>query len=252
MRKLKTTLTVKKCGNAYRKMLINLSVVHLLVGMSLCYAQTPLLIYLNTDESPQTIQDDFISLLGDVDVRAFGRIRDLQQFIDEHPNAPVIAPGVFIELNTDYKILLRGVSNNRIGEKFFVIAKDSDVNTNSIPELRVGILDFLGRRNISDFLTKTFGSEFGRIRRVNKREDLLTLLGMEAVDIIVVSESELALLKTETRLDLFTVVESAALVSNLPVIASKNGEIAQEVLTKLRSGSSETFQTLDIQQWRDK
>jgi hypothetical protein len=217
-----------------------------------CMAQPPLLIYINSDESPQKIQDEFKAMLGGSDVLAFGRVRDLQQMIDEQPQAPVIAPGVFLELNTEYKVILRGLSKGRRGEKFYVIAKDNNVKASNLSELRTGILDFLGRRNIRDFLNEAFGLDFNRIRRVNKREDLLTLLGMEAVDVIVVSESELALLKTETRLDLIPIAETKALVANFPVLASASGQVSADVLNKIKAGNKTVFEIMDIQQWGDK
>ena len=220
--------------------------------LSSSWAQPPLLIYINTDESPQTIQDEFKAVVGDSDVLAFGRVRDLQQMIEEQPQAPVIAPGIFLELNTDYKVILRGLSKGNKGEKFYVIAKDNNVKASDLSELRTGILDFLGRRNIKDFLTSAFELDFNRIRRVNKREDLLTLLGMEAVDVIVVSESELALLKTETRLELIPIAETKNLVANFPVLASASGQVPTDLLNRIKKSNKTVFDILDIQQWGDK
>lgn len=186
----------------------------LLVGV---HAAAPLLVCLPGGPPPIRIDSALGPSLSPRKVIAFVRVRDLEDILPSYPSASIVTTSAYAAYLTGYSVELKGRKRDA-QSKYLVLSADSTVTSASLSRKRVGILDFLGREKIPRFVEDAFGIKPAVLKRVNKREDLLSLMGMEAVDAVIVEAGELAELKKETRLRLFLVSESKP-ISHFPVLA---------------------------------
>ncbi len=195
----------------------------LLLGFSFSSAQARLLVCVPGSTNTQQIQNGFDTLLGPEKAMAFGRIKDLEAMLSSMPDAMIIAPAAFLDYLPGYKVSLVGKVKNEVGEKYLIIATSKSVTLKNVAEKKIGIVDFLGRERLSHFIQTQFGIEPKILKRVNKKEDLLTMLGMEVVDAIIVSTSDYQEILSNTKL---TLNEVAASEKNIgfSVFASKQGK----------------------------
>jgi hypothetical protein len=187
----------------------------IIAGLFLCisaHAQATLLVCIPGKQNAQQIQSGFDGLVGGGKTMAFGRIKDLDASLATAPDAAIIATEPFFTYTPGYKITLNGKAGGSNGEKFHIIAAAKDVTAQNIGEKKVGIVDFLGKDRLPLFIKDQFGIEIKLLKRANKEEDLLTMIGMEAVDAIIVSDSQFKEIKSNTKLPLAIVTSSSKAV----------------------------------------
>jgi hypothetical protein len=185
-------------------------------------AQGPLLVCLPGGQSPARIDSVLGPLLSPRKVIAFVRVRDLENVLPSYPRASIVTTTAYAGYLTGYSIRLKGWKRDA-QSKYLVVSADSSVTSADLASRRIGILDFLGREKIPRFVEDAFGMKPAMLKRVSKREDLLNLIGMEAVDAVIVEAGDLAELQRETKLRLSVVMESKP-VDHLPVLAVPVGE----------------------------
>lgn len=185
------------------------------------HAQTPLLICLPGGHSPARIDSLLGPSLAPRKVIAFLRVRDLEDVLPSYPKAAIVTTSSYAAYLKGYSIRLKG-KRREAHSKYLVVSADTTLTSADLGSRRLGILDFLGREKIPRFVEDAFGVKPAMLKRVNKREDLLSLLGMEAVDAIVVEAGDLAELKKETKLKLAVVSESKP-IAHFPVLAVPAG-----------------------------
>lgn len=190
-------------GNGYRWQ------AALLVMASLLYGQPSLLICIPGKQNTIRIQKDFEEAIGTGKAMAFGRIKDLEAAIASSPGAGIIASGPFVRLLPGYTTVLSGKVGNEKGEKFLIVTAQKDLTKDVLPEKRIGMLDFLGKDRLVEFVKNEFGISVPVLQRVNKEEDLLTMLGIEAVDAVILPESQYKDLLLDTKLPLRIIATSA-------------------------------------------
>lgn len=178
-----------------------------LLVWAVSHAGTPLLVCLPGGPSPMRIDSALGPSLSPRKVIAFVRVRDLEDILPSYPQAPIVTTSAYAAYLAGYSVALKG-GGGKAQSKYLVMSADSTVNAANLSGKRVGILDFLGREKIARFVEDAFGMKPAVLKRVSKREDLLSLIGMEAVDAVIVEEGEIAELKKETRLRLELVMES--------------------------------------------
>ncbi|HLP40232.1 MAG TPA: hypothetical protein VK465_01885 [Fibrobacteria bacterium] len=181
------------------------------------HAQTPLLVCLPGGHSPARIDSLLGPPLAPRKVLAFLRVRDLEDVLPSYPKASIVTTSTYAGYLKGYSIQLKG-RRREAHSHYLVVSADTTLTSAGLGSRRLGILDFLGREKIPRFVEDAFGLKPAMLKRVNKREDLLSLLGMEAVDAIVVEANDLAELKKETKLKLAVVSESKP-IANYPVLA---------------------------------
>lgn len=219
-----------------------------LVFVSYSFSQTPLLICLPGKSNPQTLQSGFDNLLGAGKTIAFGKIKDLEATIGTSPNASIIVPEPYITCVEGFKIIMAGKKKNSGGEKYLIISASKDITKDNIADKKVGIIDFLGRERLLAFVKDQFNVDIKLLKRVNKDDDLLTMLGMEAVDAIIVSSSQYKEILSNTKLPLTVVMESSK-ITGYPVCAVKKGVVYEDLKAALLKGSSSLLKELGIDSW---
>jgi hypothetical protein len=185
-------------------------------------AQGPLLVCLPGGQSPARIESVLGPFLQPRKVIAFVRVRDLENVLPSYPRASIVTTAAYASYLTGYTIRLKGWKRDA-QSTYLLVSADSSVTSADLASRRIGILDFLGREKIPRFVEDAFGVKPAALKRVSKREDLLSLMGMEAVDAVIVEAGDLAELQRETKLRLSVVMESKP-VDHFPVLAVPVGE----------------------------
>ncbi len=192
--------------------------------------QAPLLVCLPGGPPPARIDSALGPAFMPQKVMAFLRVRDLEDVLPAYPSAPIVTTSAYAAYLDGYTVLLKGISSQAT-TRYLLVSADPSLTQKSMGAKRVGILDFLGREKIGRFVEDAFGLTPLSIKRVSKREDLLSLMGLEAVDAVILEARELGKLRSETKMPLTVVMESKP-IELVPVLvappAGENG--AKQIL----------------------
>lgn len=182
------------------------------------------------------------------EVVSFVRIKDMEEMLSAYPLAPLITTAAYVRYLPDREILLKGKSGAGRGNKYVVIAANAGISPADLASCRIGMLDFLGRDKLPLFVRDAFGLRLTKLKRVNKREDLLSLLGMESVDAAVIEESYLAEMRAGTRLPIAVLLESKPM-DTFPVLAAPAGTDWHGLKAALAKLPKETLRSMGIEEW---
>jgi hypothetical protein len=185
----------------------------------------------NTEELEQAIKQHM--QLSAVTVH--DRLRDFMneltalQTSDPTKATMILMPGVFANrMDEKYTITLYQMQGQKKSEPYLIVSTDKDFNIREEQNCRMAILDFIGNtREIRNFFEQYFGEEAcakGKItyRRVNKLDDLLLTLSMDLSDIVMVPQSQLDYLQSQTSQKFFVHAKSKEEVPLLVLITPKN------------------------------
>lgn len=183
-----------------------------IVWLLLCcvgiHAQAILFVCIPGKQNAQQIQRNFDGLIGPGTTMAFGRIKDLDAGLRSTSDATVIASESFFKYTPGLSVVLSGKSDTLTGEKYHIVAASEEMTLKNVINGKVGIVDFLGKERLPLFVEDQFGVILQTIKRVNKEEDLLTMIGMEMVDAIIVSDAQLREIQSNTKLPLSIIASS--------------------------------------------
>jgi hypothetical protein len=176
------------------------------------------------------------------------RVKDLDEIIPSYPGAPVIGSSAYVRYLPGYTILLRGKKGQIKQKKYLIITGNRNLILANAANSRIGVLDFLGREKMPVFVKDAFGFPIAKLKRVSKKEDLQSLLGMELVDAAIIEESDLAEMQADTKLKLTVLVESKPMDS-FPVFACPETADCGELKKKLSGQPKAVLETLGIEGW---
>lgn len=216
-----------------------------LLWAGLC-AQAPLLICLPGGQPPARIDSVLTLPMAPRKVIAFVRVRDLEDMLPTYPRASIVTTSAYATYLSGYSVQLKGKRRDA-QSRYLVVSADSTITSASLASRRIGILDFLGREKIPRFVEDVFGVKPAALKRVSKREDLLSLIGMEAVDAVIVEAGDLGELRRETKLRLNVVLESKP-VYQFPVLAVPDGG-DDGVKQVLLSQPKPVLEILGVERW---
>jgi hypothetical protein len=224
-----------------------LTVVAFVMG----FAQPSILVCIPGASNTQKIQNGLDGLLGEGKGAAFGRIKDLENAAAAAPGAAIVVPAAYIDYVKGYQAVLTGVSHKKTTEKYLLVAATAGVTKENVSEKRIGIVDLLGRERLGSFVRNMFGFDPKQLKRVNKNEDLLTLLGMESVDAVIISAEQYKELLSNTKQSLTIIAESSRDVG-FAVAAVKQGARADAAKKALLKGPLSFVAELGIDGWEEK
>lgn len=215
---------------------------------AMAYCQTQLLVCLPGKQNTQRLQSGFDALLGPGKAVVLGRIKDLDALAAENPNAAVLSSGMYFNFLSGYSSLLVGKKKTQTDEKFLMVSASKDLSLKDISGKKVGIIEFLLKDRLAQFVREQFKLSDAMLKRVNKEDDLLTMLGMEAVDAIIVSASQYDDIRSNTKLPL-TVIATSENNIGFAVCAAKNGKMDPAVEHALLKAPLSVLKELGIDSW---
>jgi hypothetical protein len=218
------------------------------LSFGMAYCQTALIVCVPGKQNTQRLQNGFDTLLGPQKAIALGRIKDLDAVLTANPDAAIISNRVLFNFVPGYSIVLVGKKKTQDSEKYFIVAESKETGNGPISEKKVGIVDFLIKDQLIRFAHDQFDRSITLLTRVNKEDDLLTLLGMEAVDEIIVSASQYGDILSNTKLPL-TIVATSRNTFGFAVCAAKEGKINAGLMRKLLNAPASLIKELGIDSW---
>lgn len=181
-------------------------------------------IFVHTTAKPAAIEKAFEAQLSDVDVTAFGRIKDLRDALKDKPPAAVIArPQVLKALGL--KVNLHGAGKTGREEPLVLV---STAPLADLSAINVGTIDLLGRKETAAFVgvaLKLGGPP--KTTPVAKIDDIMPLLQFKMADAVLVPASSFAEIKASTALTLVTKDSGATI--GLPAVAIVDASLKPKI-----------------------
>jgi hypothetical protein len=218
------------------------------LAFSMAFSQPKLLICIPGKQNTQRLQSGFDTLLGQGKAIVSGRIKEMEALLPVNPDAAIISSKAFFNYLPGYTYALVGKKKQQAGEKYFIVTASKEISKENIFGKKVGIIDFLVKDRLPRFVSDQFNLTSTFLKRVNKEDDLLMMLGMEMVDAIIVSASQYRDIFPNTRLPL-TIIATSENNIGFAVCAFKEGKIDDRLVQALLKTPACILKELGIDSW---
>lgn len=203
-----------------------------------------LYIFLPTEYRPVDIEKKFAVFFRGVDIRSFGSVIDFKRAVElDSPDAIITKPQLIPFLNR-YSIKLNGTINGSRQEPFYLLSIGDPLLPKSLDDKNIGILDFLGRKNISSFITVLIDGN-PKLQRVKNVADLLPLISLNIVDGLVVSSTQASYIKRRSKL----LFNEAKCKKDQDIAALALAKENDEIVNALRKLPADLAQLIGVEGW---
>lgn len=122
-------------------------------------------------------------------IRTYSKVKDLHKTLYELPNNFYLAPKFSIPEKFLKNIQLTSSQSN--WEKFHLIALDSTIDYKNLSHLKIGSFNFKGKKESKTFIQDSLNLDVKRLKLANHLDDLQVLLGLEVVQGLLLTSSQL-------------------------------------------------------------
>ena len=179
----------------------SLLLASLCFGMSWALHAESLYVFVPSEVRANVIEDAIKKSCSGMDVTAFGRAKDFVKQTKKQPPTAMLTLLPVIDSTGYFKTILKGARNGSTEEDYVFVTKDKAIDLSEVAGKKVGVVDLLGRKPMSEFVSQLLQTDV-KLKRVSKIEDLLPLLSFGAADILFVSESVYENIKSKSKLNL--------------------------------------------------
>jgi len=232
----------------FTKALWRCVVLIVVLAASMVFSQSKLLICVPGKQNTQRLQNGFDTLLGPGKAIVLGRIKELQALLPADPGAAIISNKAFFNYLQGYTYVLIGKKKNQTSERYFMVSASKEITKENISEKKVGVIDFLIKDQLPRFVFEQFNINGNFLKRVNKEDDLLMMLGMEMVDAIIVSASQYRDIFSTTKLPLMIIATSENSIG-FAACATREGKIDDGLMKTLLRTPVSILKELGIDSW---
>ncbi|MBN2715802.1 MAG: hypothetical protein JXX14_08100 [Deltaproteobacteria bacterium] len=206
-----------------------------------------LFVYVNTMTKASALQKDLQGALPGAEVKVFSRIRDFEKAVSEESPEAVIARKNLVQ-SVKLKPGLQGVLNGKNVEPYVLLSVDKSIDASTLGGKNVGAVDEFGRKQTSNFVSKSLGVE-PMLKRTVKVEDLLALLQFSAADAIFLPKRFTPILQKSSQLKLVeTDLPSATMP--LPAVGFASDEVKTAISSSIKSLNGSINQKLGVDSWQ--
>jgi len=157
-----------------------------------------LYVFYPSDIRPKALQDKINQRCPNVNTVAFGRVVDFYRQIEHVPPNAIVSLKPVVHRQKSYTESLKGNKNGRYVEEYLLVSINKPVDLKQIENLKIGVLDILGRKPMKRFMNDLFKRKL-KIKRVVKTEDFLPLLTFGLADAIFVSKTTFKKLQNKSK-----------------------------------------------------
>lgn len=207
-----------------------------------------LFVFLPTQVRATALQERLAEQCTNLDVTVFGRSRDFRKQVQLSNPSAVLSLAPVIDSKKGYEPVLIGQNGGVDVEPYFLVSIDTPISADKLTNKRLGVVDWLGRRGMSQYISTLFEKDI-KLKRVVKQEDLLPLLTFGFVEAIFVSKSTYEELKSTSNLNL--VIVNTGKTVRLPIIAKTPGGDGKALSKCFKSLDDKTQQLLGVEKWSD-
>lgn len=197
---------------------------------------------------PSVVQQKIVEACGDLKITVFGRFQDFKEKVEaDRPGLIITKPEVLQYIN-NYRVQLAGFRDGRNEEPCLLLSIDRKVDLDSIPEMTIGAVDFLGKSGMEKYMAGLMNRQV-RLNRVVKIEDLLPMLTFNKARAVLAGEGTLEYIRKTTSLKI-AVTEIPSCNTGIIVCAvnaDTKARTVQKTAEKIRRKTAGLFQ---IDEWK--
>jgi hypothetical protein len=197
---------------------------------------------------PPIVAQKLTEMCPGLKVTVFGRYQDFKQRTEsDNPDIIITKPRVLKDL-ASYTEKMRGIRKGAPVEPCVLISIDKPVLQDSIPHMRIGVVDFLGRTGTERFMADLLGAPLN-LNRVTKIEDLLPMLTFNKAQAVFVGESAVPYFKKITLLNL-VITRLPGCATGIAICATREQTDPDSIKNDLLTIEKNTSVLLEIDQWK--
>jgi hypothetical protein len=225
-------------------------IIHfVLLGSGIIFAADKLYVFYPTTVRPQVVQQNLSKACPAAEVIVFGRYNDFIAKIALDSPAVVITKTIVLEQMTDYGIKLNGLYKGVPDEPYVILSVNEKLDPAKITaETMIGMIDFLGRKEMTTFISGFFTTA-PKLKRVTKIEDLLPLLTFNMAQGVLISEREVNYFKQTSNLN-FVITSIVKPRVGIVALGVKNSGSSPDILKAIKGLDEETNAMLGVDQWK--
>lgn len=208
-----------------------------------------LYVFLPSTSRPKVIQERLSKACKNIEIISFGKIEDLKARIVSAPPTAVLSLPKVLALFDEYSVVFSGTINGSREQKYVLLSVDKKAKLDGLATARVGVVDFLGRREMEKFLGLQLPA-LPKFKRVTKVEDLLPLLNFKMVDAILLPDSHVSFLQGKSKLNLVaTQIKDSKLA--VTALAVRTPQKSNNLIQTIRSLNDEIKRLLEVEGWSE-
>ena len=206
-----------------------------------------LFVYATTDIRAHALQQEIAATLPGIEVRVFGRVRELQAAVkQEAPDAVLARPVVLDTLGLKPK--LRGFRRGSTREPYMLLSVGRTLKPSELGANALGAVDLVGRNEMKSFVSQVLGVPAPKLKLVTTEHDLLPLLQFGEAAAVLTSEQWVSVLKRKSNLDLRTT--GLANGVELPALWYASDSVRGAVEPKVKAWKPTLNSKLGVDEWK--
>ncbi|MDG5816790.1 hypothetical protein QA601_16960 [Chitinispirillales bacterium ANBcel5] len=212
------------------------------------YPSEKLYVYVPTTARPQVIQSQLQEIFDGAEVMVFGRYRDfISRVNSDEPEVVLVKTPLLAQI--EYKERISGLRNGNSKQQYVLLSADENFNNNTIDQnTTIGVLDFLGRREMVSF-SEVLLNRSTNISRVTRVEDLLPLLTFNMADAVLIEENNIEYFETTSNIE-FSVIKTPGPPQGIVAFATKGDASTSGILQAVGNMDKNTSELFGVDSWR--
>jgi hypothetical protein len=196
----------------------------------------------------QIIQHNLMKACPNAEVMVFGRYNDFVAKIALDSPEAIITKTMVLAQMPGYSIKAAGSFKGSDAEPYVILSVNEKLDPSAATaETTIGIIDFLGRKEMAVFIAQFF-STAPKLKRVTKIEDLLPLLTFNMAQGVLISEREVSYFKETSNLNF--VITPTKFRVGIVALSVKNGTSSADIVKAIKTLNAETSAMLGATQWK--
>lgn len=139
-------------------------------------------------------------------VLSYSKFKDFNKKLISRPNDIFISPALSLSNYVGIKIQYR--SSTPKLETFHLLTLDPEITLQNTESLKLGSFNFLGKKQTKKFIQEQLKLSFKNIKMTNNLDDLQALLGLEVVNSLLLTGTQLKALQKQSKLSLHSIWKS--------------------------------------------
>jgi hypothetical protein len=158
-------------------------------------------VFVPSENSAKAVQKTIAQSCPGIDVTVFGRSKDFRKEVAKNKPDAVISLQTVVEALGNFSPILNGLKDGKQDENYVLVSVDTQFPLAQIDSHKIGVIDILGRKPMSEYVSGLFGKKI-KLKRVTKVEDLLPLLTFGSVSGIFIPQGLFKTIQAKSNLEL--------------------------------------------------
>ncbi len=206
-----------------------------------------LFVFVTTDVRPRALEQELAAVLPGIQVRVFGRARELEAAVkQDRPEALLARPVVLDTLRL--VPTLRGARHGTSWEPYVLVSVGRALKPSDLGNQDLGAVDLIGRDAMKSFVSRVLGAPAPKLKLVTTEHDLLPLLHFGEVVAVLMPERWVELLRRKSNLDLRTTPLPNSV--ELPALSCSSDWVRSVLEPRVRAWKSGMNARFGVDEWK--